>query len=107
MVIRTIIRGGGHGATTDLAAGGPLGAMAMEAMPARTYTVDGAIPLTRVPTPPGRIPTQETMVGQAEPLSRTHNVAPWAWPAAPSIPTSTAATPPRVGPWAMIRRQAL
>src|SRR5271169_708979 len=108
MAILTITRGGGLGATTDLAAGVRLGDTATAAIPVRTYTAVGAIPLTRVPGPLGRIPTQETMVRQAEPLSKTLNGVAWVSLAAARMPTSTPATPsPRVGPWAMIRRQAL
>src|SRR5690242_4947911 len=93
MAIHTIIRGGGRGDTMGLAAGGRLGGTDTEAMPARTYTGVGAIPLTRVPVPPGRIPTPGTMVGQAEALSRTRNAAPLASRGAARMPTSTPATP--------------
>ena len=86
---------GAMGILRTLAAGGRLGDTATAAMPARTYTVAGAIPLTRVPGLPGRIPTPGTMVRQAEPLSRTRNAAPWELPVAAPIPTSTPATPSR------------
>src|SRR5947209_7163059 len=108
MVILTIIRGGDHGATTELVAGGRLGGTATAAMPARTYTGAGEIPLTPAPGPPGRIPTQGTMVRQAELLSKTRNAAPWVLRAAAPIPTSTPATPsPGVGSLAITRRPAL
>src|SRR5678815_477635 len=108
MVILTTIRGGDHGATTELAAGGRPGGTATAAMPAQTSTGAGGIPRTPVPGLLGRIPIRGTMVGQAEPLSKTRNAVPLVLRAVAPIPTSIPATPSRgVGPPAITRRPAL
>ena len=82
------LHGGGHGATTDPAAGVLPGAMGGEAMPVPTYTDAGAITHMPIHALLGRILIPGIMVLGAELPSKTLNVAQWELPGAVPTPTS-------------------
>lgn len=88
----TIIRGGDHGATTDIVAGGQPGAMVGEVMPAQTFTDVGVIRHMQIPKQHGPILTLGTTARRAAPHFTTRNAEPQVLLVGAPTPTSTPET---------------